>query len=110
MHFYKLLALDMPVVLIAEDEQTFNMYETRLDIAARPGKFQIQSHAEYTNSTYGSKTYRKLVSNRAGYILETLKLHKNVIYTDVDTVWLGDPRPYFLGDYDMWMPLGAWRV
>ena len=100
----------MPVVLIAEDEQTFNMYKTRLDIAARAGKFQIQSHAEYTNSTYGSKAYRKLVSNRAGYILETLKLHKNVIYTDVDTVWLGDPRPYFSGDYDMWMPLGALRV
>jgi hypothetical protein len=25
-----------------------------------------------------------------------------VIYTDVDTIWLKDPRPFLNGDYDMW--------
>jgi len=34
-----------------------------------------------------------------------LKSNENIIYTDVDTVWLEDPRPYFSSDHDLWLSL-----
>ena len=35
-------------------------------------------------------------------ILEVMKSYPNVLYTDVDTVWLADPRPFLAGEYDVW--------
>ena len=31
--------------------------------------------------------------------------HSNIIYTDVDTIWLQDPRPYFNGNFDIFAQL-----
>jgi len=31
-----------------------------------------------------------------------MKSYPNVLYTDVDTVWLADPRPFLAGEYDVW--------
>eukprot|EP00942_MAST-04A_sp_MAST-4A-sp1_P002483 g2483.t1 len=36
-----------------------------------------------------------------------LKTYKRIIYTDIDTVWLSDPRPYFSGNSDLWMQVDA---
>ena len=56
-----------------------------------------------TSLTYNSTGYKILVSRRAGYILKELKYDRhNIIYTDVDTVWLEDPRKYLTGDFDIW--------
>lgn len=45
------------------------------------------------------------MSRRAGYLKKQIGKGKNVIYTDVDTVWLADPRMYFKGDYEVWTSL-----
>ena len=32
-----------------------------------------------------------------------IKIYKNVIYSDIDTIWISDPRPYFKGtSIDFW--------
>ena len=28
--------------------------------------------------------------------------YSQIIYTDIDTVWMKDPRPYFKGKFDYW--------
>jgi mannosyltransferase OCH1-like enzyme len=35
------------------------------------------------------------------YLLIVLR-NNILIYTDVDTIWLKDPRSFLNGDYDMW--------
>ena len=42
------------------------------------------------------------MSKRPTYILAFIKRGLNTIYSDVDTIWLKDPRPFLNGDYDMW--------
>jgi hypothetical protein len=46
--------------------------------------------------------------------MEEMKSYPNVIYTDVDTVWLADPRPFLAREYDLWTSLdeehGDYRV
>ena len=46
--------------------------------------------------------FNVLVARRSYYLLQLFKKYPNIIYTDVDTVWLKDPRPYFVGDFDFW--------
>ena len=36
---------------------------------------------------------------------QLLKTYPNIIYSDIDTVWLQDPTPYFVGDFDLWVQL-----
>ena len=117
LYFFKLLALDMQVLLIAEDETTFKMYGARNDIVTRAGRFQdpaSENASESKGFSYGTLAFRNLVSNRPGYILEVMKSYPNVLYTDVDTVWLADPRPFLAGEYDVWTSLdeehGNYRV
>ena len=49
--------------------------------------------------------FNQLASRRPYYILSLLSEYKNVLYSDIDTVWLQDPRPYFIGDYDFFAQL-----
>jgi hypothetical protein len=35
-------------------------------------------------------------------VLHFINRGQNVIYSDVDTIWFKDPRPFCMGDYDMW--------
>ena len=45
-----------------------------------------------------------LLTNRRPFYLQTLiKIHKQIIYTDIDAIWMKDPRPYIKGnDFDFW--------
>ena len=113
LYFYKLLALEMQVLLFAEDEASFKMYRARNDIVTRAGRFSDHD-SESKEFHFGGSAFRKLVSNRPGYILEAMQSFPNVIYTDVDTVWLTDPRPFLVGEHDVWTSLdeehGDYRV
>ena len=42
---------------------------------------------------------------RPFYLKQLLKSYENIIYSDIDTVWLQDPRPYFVGNFDLWVQL-----
>ncbi len=103
LHWYQWLALDMPIILIAEDEKTFQKYESNSILDTRLSKFHVSP--DNLSFDYGTKAYKDLVSKRPSHILEILNVKGNVIYTDVDTVWLEDPRPYFNGDHDFWITL-----
>ena len=46
--------------------------------------------------------FRHLVRKRPNYLIKILEKYDNIIYSDIDTVWLKDPRPFLKGDYDFW--------
>ena len=46
--------------------------------------------------------FKMIDKKRPAYILQLLQMHPKIIYTDIDTVWLKDPRRFLLGDYDFW--------
>lgn len=102
LHFYHLLSLDMTVVLVAEDHATFIKYKDRSDVETQCGR-GCREFGE-AGFSYDTPGYRGLVSHRAAYILQALQKYSSVIYSDVDTVWLADPRPFFTGNgTDIWM-------
>ena len=51
---------------------------------------------------YMQPGFKKLVKKRPNYLKLLLKKFNQIIYTDVDTIWFQDPRPYFTGNYDFW--------
>ena len=46
--------------------------------------------------------FNSLTSRRPYYLLKLLKNNPNVIYSDIDTIWMADPRPFFKGNLDFW--------
>ena len=104
-HWYSKLLLNMPVVVIAEDEFTYNAYKDSK--AWTTWKTSFDAHPPADALHYNTKHYKNLVSRRAAHVLRALQKYPNVIYTDVDTVWLDDPRPYLRGDFDLWAQLDA---
>ena len=55
-----------------------------------------------SNMNHNGEGFKKLVSRRPDYLLRILKKYPKVIFTDIDTIWFKDPRPYLTGDYDFW--------
>ena len=101
--FYSKLNLDMNVILIAEDEQIYKKY-TNVD-GIDVWKSQYPDSNDPIALSYDTPQYKKLVSRRAAHLLRVLKVQKRIIYTDIDTVWLSDPRPFFKGDFDLFAQL-----
>ena len=54
---------------------------------------------------YGTDEYKKMVGKRTRYILEYLNNRYDVIFNDVDSVWLQDPFPYLDTKYDLFAQL-----
>jgi hypothetical protein len=48
---------------------------------------------------YASAKYRALVNRRPRYMRALLGLGVDVLYTDIDTVWLGSPLDGFTGEF-----------
>ena len=46
--------------------------------------------------------FRYLVRKRPNYLIKAMEKYDKIIYSDIDTVWLKDPRPFLQGDYDFW--------
>ena len=46
--------------------------------------------------------FKVIDRRRPLYITKLLQKYPKLIYTDVDTVWLKDPRPFLVGNYDFW--------
>ena len=56
---------------------------------------------------YNNKGFNQLTSRRSRYLLDLLQQHDSIIYTDIDTIWRKDPRPYFTGSFDFWAQIGG---
>jgi hypothetical protein len=68
---------------------------------AKPGEVFV-AEIPLDKTTYHSSHYLRVVSQRGRHILKLLKKQQSVIYSDIDTVWRGDPSKYMTGEYDMW--------
>ena len=90
----------MHVVLVAEDIITFNTYNNLVGITLVKGHDDIHN---LDAVSYKTQLYKKMVSKRPFYLLEHISKMRNTIYTDIDTVWMADPRPFLTGD--MWMSM-----
>jgi len=87
-HFDR-LNLPQKVVVVAEDDVVFAKLKTNYQITVeRSHLTQSAAHA------YDAIEYKKMVSTRAQHILHHLREGEDVLYTDVDTVWLLDPTDY----------------
>lgn len=110
-YWYQKLNLNMKLIMIAEDSKTYIKYKK---------KFQSTFHDTFQNNidvyksngvqfknekslTYNSSDYKTLVSKRPMHLLRVFNLsYTHIIYTDVDTVWLKDPRVFLKGNYDFY--------
>ena len=102
--FYKNLNLTMDVIMVSEDSATYNIYKNTTGLNVKMGDHDINNTKPVN---YNTEQYKKMVSKRPAYVLSELKQGRNIIYSDVDTVWMADPSPYFIGQCDMWISLDA---
>ncbi|KAK4748427.1 hypothetical protein SAY87_015013 [Trapa incisa] len=55
-----------------------------------------------TAHKFGSQGFFNFTSRRPRHLLSIVELGYNVMYNDVDMVWLGDPFPYLEGHHDVY--------
>ncbi|XP_050280217.1 UDP-D-xylose:L-fucose alpha-1,3-D-xylosyltransferase MGP4-like isoform X3 [Quercus robur] len=55
-----------------------------------------------TAHKFGSQGFFNFTSRRPRHLLHILELGYNVMYNDVDMVWLADPFPYLEGSHDVY--------
>ena len=99
LYWYQMLHLGLKIIVFAEDNDTMNKYSGVKGIDVLLNASEIGNGA---GLDYRTLAYKQMVSRRPFYLLQLFELYTNIIYTDIDTVWLKDPRPYFHGDYDFW--------
>lgn len=110
-HFEKLQISDLPVHLFAEDEDTY--LKCMEDFGSSNGQAvanvtclsfesifpQEMRVGSIKASGYRSTQYKKMMSQRPSVVLKELQQGHDVIFADVDTVWLKNPLPYFEPDF-----------
>ena len=89
------------ITVIAEDSHAFEklkeIHTCKLDIQLVENK-----HLPPDNLPFRSENYLKLVNRRPQYILNLLMKGIDVLFSDVDTVWLQNPFQYFTGEFDVY--------
>ncbi|KAE8679542.1 UDP-D-xylose:L-fucose alpha-1,3-D-xylosyltransferase 1 [Hibiscus syriacus] len=55
-----------------------------------------------TAHKFGSQGFFNFTARRPQHLLQILELGYNVMYNDVDMVWLEDPFPYMEGNHDVY--------
>ena len=55
-----------------------------------------------SNMDFNQPGFKLIARKRPTYFLHLLEEFPNIIYTDIDTIWLKDPRPFLAGDYNFW--------
>jgi hypothetical protein len=98
-HYFSQLKLSLHVIVVAENNATYTRYKNNINFTVVNGLNQSNGEKAFD---YNTKQYKALVSKRPTYILAFIKRGLNVIYSDVDTIWLKDPRLFLNGGYDMW--------
>ncbi|VFQ82046.1 unnamed protein product [Cuscuta campestris] len=87
------------VLVIAEDYTTLYKVNERW-----PGHAVLIPPAVESQSAhkFGSQGFFNFTSRRPHHLLQILELGYNVMYNDVDMVWLADPFPYLQGEHDVY--------
>ncbi|XP_041453573.1 UDP-D-xylose:L-fucose alpha-1,3-D-xylosyltransferase 3-like [Lytechinus variegatus] len=88
------------VNIIAEDKSAYEELSKRSDI-----KLKIfltnETNVPATFLRFGTEKYIQMVNKRPMYVLSYLRKGIDVLFSDVDTVWLQNPMPFFYGEYDI---------
>ncbi|MBA0763488.1 hypothetical protein Gotri_012923 [Gossypium trilobum] len=97
------------VLVIAEDYATLYKVNEKW-----PGHAVLVPPAidSQTAHKFGSQGFFNFTSRRPQHLLKILELGYNVMYNDVDMVWLRDPFPYLEGNHDVYFTddMAAWIV
>lgn len=100
-HFQQLhLPENVSVIVIAEDDE---VYEKARELKT-PSVTVKKSHMEHINTSlvFNTPLFKKYMARRAVYILEYLQQGNDILHVDVDSVWLKNPFPYLVGNFDIW--------
>ena len=93
--------LNIPVVVVAEDDKIFRtlnlVYRDTLTVERADNKPDMDGAADFASSSFN-----KLTSERPAHILRYLEMGYNVLYCDTDAIWIKDPFPHFIGNFDIW--------
>lgn len=87
-----------PIIVVAEDTVAFDAMKQYPEVTTVMTK-RYPSPTERLE--YLSKDYIKLINKRPTYIKMLLDKDINVLFSDVDTIWLENPFPYLEGNYDV---------
>lgn len=82
-YYFQKLNLDIGVIVVAEDQPTYDAYKGFAKWNVKKGVFSSISTAALS---YDTPHYKKLVSRRAAYIDTYLDVAPKLIYSDIDTV------------------------
>tara|TARA_A100001015_G_scaffold28367_2_gene31516 strand:+ start:1786 stop:6273 length:4488 start_codon:yes stop_codon:yes gene_type:complete len=94
-HWFEKLKLDNRVVVIAEDERVFVSLEQMpwpSNVKVHKSKLIVE---EAPMGDWNTLPYNNIVSKRPTYILDMLKLGEQVLYADIDSVWLSSPLKHW---------------
>lgn len=100
--FFIRLNLEARVLVIAEDGNVFRKIMSNYSEYAYVERTELDIEEEMLFDAEGRK---KIAYSRISHILRYLKNGTNILYTDVDTVWLESPFKYFTGKCDMWIQM-----
>ena len=82
-------------IIVAEDEATYAHLVNVSDVNV----IRADHLSASKKLVFDTPEYKKFVNKRPQYILDLLKKGYDVLFSDVDTVWLQNPFPYFADDY-----------
>lgn len=100
--FFVRLDLPVKILVIAEDGDVFRK------ITANYAEYIYVERSELDieeETFFDSNVRRQIAFSRISHILRYLKNGTNILYSDIDTVWLKNPFPYFTGICDMWVQM-----
>jgi hypothetical protein len=100
--FFVRLNLPVKVLVIAEDGDVFRK------IMANYAAYTYVERSEFDieeETYFDSNVRRKIAFSRISHIIRYLKNGTNILYSDIDTVWLKNPFSYFTGACDMWVQM-----
>lgn len=100
---FKSLQLDMELYVYAEDDYIYQKYKNETHFKLERNQF-VRSKG-LNGQNFNQEAFNKFVNQRPYYMKTLLMKHDNVLHSDVDTVWLQDPRHYFHGDFDFFAQL-----
>ncbi|XP_051132591.1 UDP-D-xylose:L-fucose alpha-1,3-D-xylosyltransferase MGP4-like [Andrographis paniculata] len=87
------------VLVIAEDYATLDKVNERWPGHAVLIPPALEAAAAHK---FGSQGFFNFTARRPRHLLQILELGYNVMYNDVDMVWLADPFPYLVGEHDVY--------
>ena len=91
--WFKKLSSNMKLVVIAEDALVLQKYQNQSSFSVITFDFPSVPDSENdAGLDYDTLEFNLLTSRRPKYLLSLLKIYHKIIYTDIDTVWLKDPR------------------